>query len=233
MRSVNSRLFLQIKKKDSFPKRIHHNVTVEDNEAFSTLCHLYCHYEHVDLCDIRELPDVSDVNGMFWRFQPLGDPTVAIFASRDTDSYLSEREVAAVHQWLDSDKQWHIMRDLPQHGSRILGGLWGGKNHLNMTLAIHLRSLLLGKQPEPQYGFDQQTLNKVVWPVIRSDAMIHDCYHCEEIEKYGHMTPWPTRRKGFTYVGYGPTKDDVSKGLTNKKCPVNCRPTGHKDWEYC
>ena len=59
----------------------------------------------MDFCDTRDLPGIGDLNtnfpvGRFWRFQVLGDPTVSMFGSRDTDSLLSEREEAAVRDWL-------------------------------------------------------------------------------------------------------------------------------------
>ena len=47
--------------------------------------------------------------------------------SRDLDSRLNEREQAAVQEWLNSNKEFHFMRDHPQHGTTILGCGWGCK----------------------------------------------------------------------------------------------------------
>ena len=44
--------------------------------------------------------------------------------SRDLDSLASDREVAAVTEWLRSGRSFHVMRDHPQHGTEILGGTW-------------------------------------------------------------------------------------------------------------
>lgn len=41
--------------------------------------------------------------------------------SRDLDSKISARETAAVDEWLQSKKSFHIMRDNPQHGTAMLG----------------------------------------------------------------------------------------------------------------
>ena len=49
--------------------------------------------------------------------QVLGDPTVAVFGSRDVDSYLTQREKAAVGAWLVSGKQFNVLRDGPFHMS--------------------------------------------------------------------------------------------------------------------
>lgn len=45
--------------------------------------------------------------------------------SRDLDSLPSDREVAAVNEWISSNKSFHFMRDHPLHGTTILGGGWG------------------------------------------------------------------------------------------------------------
>ena len=50
-----------------------------------------------------------------------------MFVSRDLDSRLSERENAAVQEWLKSNKSIHVMRDHIKHDFTILGGLWGTK----------------------------------------------------------------------------------------------------------
>ena len=52
-----------------------------------------------------------------------------IFISRDLDSCMTVRETAAVKEWLDSDKTFHIMRDHPDHVSNIIAGMWGIKLH--------------------------------------------------------------------------------------------------------
>ena len=49
-----------------------------------------------------------------------------IFFSRDLDSRINDRELAAVNEWLDSEKPFHIIRDHIDHGHvPILAGLWG------------------------------------------------------------------------------------------------------------
>ncbi len=50
-----------------------------------------------------------------------------MFISRDLDSRFSDRELAAVNEWLKSDKDVHTMRDHPDHGTQMLGSAWGSK----------------------------------------------------------------------------------------------------------
>ena len=45
--------------------------------------------------------------------------------SRDLDSKFTDREAAAVSEWLESGKPIHSMRDNPQHNVPLLGACWG------------------------------------------------------------------------------------------------------------
>ncbi len=40
---------------------------------------------------------------------------------------MSEREESAVSEWLKSSKDFHFMRDHPDHNATILAGMWGVK----------------------------------------------------------------------------------------------------------
>ena len=75
--------------------------------------------------EITHVDCVGDWTGMFWRFRPCSDPSVEVMLSRDADSRLSMREREAVDQWLRGKYGFHILRDHPQHGTPILGGMWG------------------------------------------------------------------------------------------------------------
>ena len=63
--------------------------------------------------------------------------------------------------------------------------------------------------------------------------LIHDSYNCGLGPTMGVMTPWPSQRTGFLYVGYGPTKDYAIRMIRKTRCPRLCRPRDHKDWQYC
>ena len=72
----------------------------------------------IDFCNINEIPfgnpiktwDAQYMHSMKWRFLPIGDPFVDMFMSRDLDSWIIEREVAAVKEWFDSNTLFHVMR---------------------------------------------------------------------------------------------------------------------------
>ena len=66
--------------------------------------------------------------GMLWRFAPMADPLVGEWHSRDLDSRVTSREVAAVREWLLSDRPLHAMRDHPSHKAALMAGAWGGSS---------------------------------------------------------------------------------------------------------
>ena len=50
---------------------------------------------------------------------------VDVFASRDLDSRINAREVAAVREWQkNSSEPIHAMRDHPNHSTSLLGASW-------------------------------------------------------------------------------------------------------------
>ena len=52
---------------------------------------------------------------------------VDVLLSRDLDSRISAREVAAVREWLGSGRGVHSMRDHPTHWVPMLGSAWAAR----------------------------------------------------------------------------------------------------------
>jgi len=72
---------------------------------------------------------VGDWKFAVQRFLAIDDPNVDCCIFRDCDSRFSTREIAAVEEWIYSNKKLHVMRDHPYHGNfPILAGMWGIKN---------------------------------------------------------------------------------------------------------
>ncbi len=124
--------------------RVYHNLDT-DSEEHQLLCNAYCDYSWMDLCDINIMwktlskrekdwtkPDwrpvtgeqISNMNRMMWRLIPMLDPLVDIFISRDMDSNINDRELAALQQWFESKFTFSVMRDHHVHTNKILGGLF-------------------------------------------------------------------------------------------------------------
>eukprot|EP01083_Nonionella_stella_P015655 43813_1 len=132
-------------------------------------------------------------NPMVWRFLVASDRTVGRYLMRDIDSRVSLREKAAVDDWIESGKEFHIMRDNPFHTMTMLGGLWGGTRDAFPQMA----EILYRYQLDGSYNNDQLFLNDLVWPIAKHSALQHDSFTCE---KFGGK-PFPTARVGTEYVG--------------------------------
>ena len=220
--------------------RLYHDVEKHDL-VMKDLCNLACSNQNLDLCDVHELPGTPMVNAtrvfpMDWRWFPTMDPQVDIFASRDLDSRLSAREVAAVNEWLyNSTKPIHAMRDNPWHNIGMLGGAWdtdltretsrkGWRDAWNEMMKDPLINATRDKN-----GPDQLLLNRHVWRNNRfghSQALQHDSYFCQ---RYKGSISWPTKRllEPNNFVG-----SVVKQNSTlSTKCPIKCRR--QKDWDYC
>jgi len=131
----------------------------------------------------------SDGNyGLFWRFEPLKDDTIERFIVRDSDSRLNIREAAAVKEWEESGKEFHIMRDHEQHRVYICGGMWGAtsefinkvKNVYDSERDSFLRMIsfeqLYGKPGNPRgkyFNTDQPFLWQYIWPRIINTHIAH------------------------------------------------------------
>jgi hypothetical protein len=135
-------------------------------------------------------------HGMFWRFWAAEDENVDIFLSRDCDSRFSEREVLAIKEWLDSDKDFHIMRDHPYHTVPILGGMWGCRNSLMKK--IGLIKMIESWGQFQRKGIDQDFLGRCVYPLIINNCMEHSEFN---LNFGGSIKPFPTIRNNYEFVG--------------------------------
>jgi hypothetical protein len=141
--------------------------------------------------EVIEMDEDGDWNGMFWRFYSCEDADVMI--SRDTDSRLSVREKLAVDEWLESDKDFHIMRDHPYHNVLILGGMWGARNGILKDIISIINQYNKGNF----WQVDQNFLREKIYPIIKDNSFIHD-----EFMKFENWSKlFPSERKNKEFVG--------------------------------
>ena len=140
--------------------------------------------------EVYILNEQGDWTGMFWRFYAASDRDVHCMISRDCDSRLNIREKSAIDEWMNSDKNFHIMRDHPYHAIEILGGMWGCKSPVLCNMVDLIEEY---KNKGNFWQVDQNFLKEVVYPQIKDDSLIHD----EFFEK----NPFPVPRKGLEFVG--------------------------------
>ncbi len=143
-------------------------------------------------------------HGMFWRFWAVEEPDVDIYLSRDCDSRFSDREFNAIQEWLESDKDFHIMRDHPYHTVPILGGMWGCRNgilrNVNFSQTIEKWNQFHRK------GIDQDFLGQVIYPFVKDKSLEHSEFNL----KFGQeIRPFPTKRIDYEFVGEIFDENDV------------------------
>ena len=186
--------------------------------------------------NMRKLGIILESKTLFppiWRFFPTVDPQVELLISRDLDSRFSEREAAAVSEWLESGRALHAMRDHPWHPVPMLAGGWGArltddavrsKWKSSWTHILKDRKAFSTKMDK---GPDQDLLRDHVWrPWGSKDAVQHDSYCCRS---FPGSVGFPTQRKKEAYNFFG----SVGPEPLWEECPVECRREGHKEWNYC
>lgn len=122
-----------------------------------------------------------DFRYMFWRFLVFDDPGIKIAIVRDIDSMASVREKKMIDDWISSGKKLHIIRDHPNHQSRIMGGMWGLV--INGKPYGIKKYILSFKKKWNSYGVDQEFLNAIYYKNA-GDAYINDIY-----KRYNDETP--------------------------------------------
>ena len=111
--------------------------------------------------------------GPMWRFLALQDPQAHRILFRDADAVISQREAAAVDEWLASGKQFHVMRDWASHCELIQAGMWGVVAGALPPLE-QLMQRFMSAPLESRHYADQYFLRQYVWPYARVNMMQHD-----------------------------------------------------------
>ena len=161
--------------------------------------------------EVIRKPKVQGHLGMFWRFEPLKDETIERFIVRDTDSRLNVREAAAVQEWIESGKEFHIMRDHDQHAALICGGMWGAtqefiqkeKDLFDKEVEAHIKSIpferIYGARG-PYFNTDQPWLWKYIWPKIINTHIAH-VLDLPKLKMTGREKLFPIENPDGSFVG--------------------------------
>jgi hypothetical protein len=161
-------------------------------------------YPNVKIIEKSEsLTDISS-KPMMWRFEPIDDPHVSIMLSRDTDTRFLLREKYAVNEWLESGKTFHIMRDHPHHSMEILGGMFGTKKIKKLPRWKDLYKNF-HRYINQTRDYDQYFLKKYIYPIIKSDCLVHTSFHRYDGED---CRKFPVEYNNYHHVGEYVYEDD-------------------------
>ena len=112
---------------------------------------------------------------LFDRFLAIDDPDCSIMFSRDADSRVHVRDQGCIEDFINSDKQLHIIRDHPCHKMPIMGGLFGlRKTALKEPMRVLIDRYFQGKRIFDRKGEDQYFLRQVLYPPLKNNTLIHD-----------------------------------------------------------
>jgi len=147
--------------------------------------------------------DSDDQRSTYWRFLALRDAGYSHYLFRDVDSRPSERELDAVDEWIESGRQFHVMRDHPRHGVPMLAGMWGASS----AGAARVRGILPDQLKTSYYQVDQDFLKYHIWPIAKTDVLAHVDFghHFNDTETRQFRVP----RKDFDYVAECHNGDDT------------------------
>ncbi len=156
--------------------------------------------------DVVAMRRQGNVDGMFWRFLAAGDDDIDAVIVRDVDALVCPRNKFVVDEWLQSGKDFHIVRDHPHHRHLILGGLWGVRGGVLPSISelIDAYRSVMGTD---EYGDDIRFLSRTVYPLVASNALIHSDFvaFADEV-----VTPIVAPRLNFQWLGFPPARGEIS-----------------------
>lgn len=104
----------------------------------------------------------SGAINMLFRYLPVNFANTGFI--RDADSRMTERDIWCIQEFLKSSKEYHIIRDHFYHKSPIMGGIFGWKTPVKFEIDL---------SPTVGYAYDMSYIEKHLYPIIKSQALIH------------------------------------------------------------
>lgn len=148
----------------SWEVSIYYHPDITSSIHIQHLSTLKCNLINVaDICLNINKPIIDHPIPYFWRFFSFFDENISI--SRDLDSRISKREVEYINRWLNSDKDFFVIRDHPWHSQYPAGlfGIKGNKNNFKGFTEAFMNS------KDMVWGDDQLILDLYMSSVPKTD----------------------------------------------------------------
>jgi hypothetical protein len=146
-----------------------------------------------------KMPDRNDKKNTMWRFLPAFDPKVNILLVRDADSRIEFKEIVAIIEWLQSDKDFHIMRDHPMHKRKVLAGMWGCRKQILVQFRKMYEDYLRKPFTLGNWIVDELFLQNYIYPHIANRAFVHAKWN--KYERHAKDFPDAPRNKFGGFIG--------------------------------
>ena len=121
------------------------------------------------------LVNKADGSLMVDRFFSIDSENVELCFVRDADSRINDRDKYCIKTFMSSNKLFHIIRDHPYHGMRIMGGMWGSYKLWFKIEELYLK-WKLDKVSLTHYQNDQEFLRDIIYPLVKNVALIQTNY---------------------------------------------------------
>jgi hypothetical protein len=180
--------------------------------------------------NVEIIPVAEEENSLarMWRFRAILDPKVDVVLSRDADARLSYREVLAHQEFLDSQFDFHIIRDHPTgHGYLISAGMFACKNK-----GMKFFEKLWSETPlRDTYMQDQEFLSSQIYPQIAGNVLVHDPYYNYQPSEPSKKKMIP-RKKINTVCHIGAALDENDVFVYRADLEMSLQESGHVKYIY-
>jgi hypothetical protein len=177
--------------------------------------------------NVEQIPvdEREDSTARLWRFRAIYDSAVDVVLSRDTDARLSLREAQAHQEFLDSEFDFHIIRDHPTgHRYLISAGMFACKTK-GMGF---FKRILDDTQLHDTYMQDQEFLSGAIYPNIIENCLVHDDYYSFEAHKKRSIK----RKRINTVCHIGAALDENDVFVYTPDREISFNESGHVKYIY-
>ncbi len=172
-------------------------------------------YVHIlQKCSNAELINMTDrtLPKMIWRFLAADDKEVDLFFSFDTDSRIGEMEAAIIEQWIQSDRQFLVVKDHPVYHVQplMMGGMWGMKNKFSFSMEALTEQWFKERSVAnlEKYNEDQIFLREVLFPIVKESLLYIDEFNTNALPD---AQPLPVKRHHYHFVGEAFNEDGTRR----------------------
>lgn len=166
------------------------------NDVPSSYLQIYKQFNNTKLIQTHE----TGARLMVYRFYPIDDPKVDIMFSRDADSRINDRDIFVIKEFIKSPYSFHIVRDHPYHGMRIMGGICGMKRDcIDFSVETKYNQWIsMNPNMIDNYQTDQIFMMIFVYPKIKNNVLIHS-----DISFFGDevITPIEYQKTSTNFIG--------------------------------
>jgi hypothetical protein len=164
--------------------------------------------------------ELSQSLGRFWRFLGISDDVdYCIF--RDTDSRISERDEVATNEWIDSGKNFHIIREHPAgHAWAMNAGMWGCKKNAIDDINLLIKNYYNKNKNNLNKFSDQYFLGEIIYPMTIDNCLIHDEFCVMPNEIATHIKR-DRKIDDFAFIGESVDENDIPRG--DQRSPIKQR----------